>query len=306
MDARVKPGHDEWLSRPHEAPRGRECCDCAANDEQHRIEPRRLRDRLHAVGKSGEAVDRHGGFAVVSHGTPIRIYERDRLRARLRGLGLLQRCCSAIKFAHAPANALFQEAVSLARRADGPVRSIPMPAREERPAIIVHVLPLTRSAYDIFAGSDVLVAVTEVMRDAQGPSTSLLIGLFDLTPAEARLASALASGKTLQQAAELQGIQATTARAYLGEIFHKTGTRQQSQLVVEGSAGALTRKLPSRCGLSAPPTIGHARSGCACATVGVSSFRSASNAIFPSFVQTPRACSLSSLVSFSATQSSAP
>jgi DNA-binding CsgD family transcriptional regulator len=136
-----------------------------------------------------------------------------------------------ISLVHAPANALFQEAIAHARRADGPVRSIPMPAAEGRLAIVVHVLPLLRSAYDIFSGSDVLVAVTEVARDAQGPNAGLLSGLFDLTAAEARLASALTAGKTLQQAADLQGIRIATARAYLSEIFHKTGTHQQSQLV---------------------------------------------------------------------------
>ena len=111
------------------------------------------------------------------------------------------------------------------------MRSIPMPATEGRPAIVVHVLPLMRLAYDIFSGSDVLVAVTEVARDAKGPNAGLLSGLFDLTAAEARLASALAAGKTLQQAADLQGIRIATARAYLSEVFHKTGTHQQSQLV---------------------------------------------------------------------------
>lgn len=136
-----------------------------------------------------------------------------------------------IMLAHAPANALFKEAVTQARRADGPVRSIPIPATEERCALVVHVLPLLRSAYDIFSGSDVLVAVTEVRQDGPGPSVGLLAGLFDLTGAEARLASTLTAGKTLREAAELQGIRKATARTYLAEIFRKTGTHQQSQLV---------------------------------------------------------------------------
>lgn len=55
--------------------------------------------------------------------------------------------------------------------------------------------------------------------------------LFDLTPAEARLAAALASGLALKDAAIQQGIRFTTARSYLENIFRKTGTRQQSQLV---------------------------------------------------------------------------
>jgi len=56
-------------------------------------------------------------------------------------------------------------------------------------------------------------------------------GMFDLTPAEARLAAALASGGALKDAASGQGIRVSTARSYLENIFRKTGTRQQSQLV---------------------------------------------------------------------------
>jgi len=55
--------------------------------------------------------------------------------------------------------------------------------------------------------------------------------LFDLTPAEARLAAALASGLALKDAAAHQGIRFSTARSYLESIFRKTRTRQQSQLV---------------------------------------------------------------------------
>jgi DNA-binding CsgD family transcriptional regulator len=35
----------------------------------------------------------------------------------------------------------------------------------------------------------------------------------------------------LQPAADLQGIRVATARVYLSDVFHKTGTHQQSQLV---------------------------------------------------------------------------
>lgn len=56
--------------------------------------------------------------------------------------------------------------------------------------------------------------------------------------------------------------------------------------------------------VSAPPAIGHARSCCSCETVSFSPLRSASNAIFPSFVQTPRACSPCALRSLSASRAS--
>lgn len=55
--------------------------------------------------------------------------------------------------------------------------------------------------------------------------------LFDLTDAEAKFASALASGSSLTDAAEAQGVRISTARTHLARIFQKTNTRQQSQLV---------------------------------------------------------------------------
>lgn len=55
--------------------------------------------------------------------------------------------------------------------------------------------------------------------------------LFDLTDAEAKFASALASGSSLTEAAETQGVRISTARTHLARIFQKTNTRQQSQLV---------------------------------------------------------------------------
>jgi DNA-binding CsgD family transcriptional regulator len=134
--------------------------------------------------------------------------------------------------AHAPANKLFQEAIALSLGAyDGIVRSIPVPARNDRPALVVHVLPLRRSAHDIFSGADILVAATSVHASQLVPSSGILTGLFDLTPAEVKLASALAEGRTLRAAAQGSGIQFSTARSYLEKIFRKTGTNQQSQLV---------------------------------------------------------------------------
>ena len=97
--------------------------------------------------------------------------------------------------------------------------------------MILHVLPLRRSAHEIFSGADILVAATAVSASSIVPSPSLLAGLFDLTPAEARLASALSQGQPLKDAAASSNITVKTGRTYLERIFAKTGTRQQSQLV---------------------------------------------------------------------------
>jgi DNA-binding CsgD family transcriptional regulator len=132
----------------------------------------------------------------------------------------------------AAANTLFQSTIDAAKaRAEPAVRSIPIAARDERSAVVVHVLPLHRAAHDIFSGGDLLIVATTVRSDAMRPSASILMGLFDLTPSEVKLATALSSGDTLQQVAAEAGIQLTSARTYLDRIFRKTGTHQQSQLV---------------------------------------------------------------------------
>lgn len=134
--------------------------------------------------------------------------------------------------AHAPANRLFQDAIMRAGDThDDAVRSIPVPSRDGREALILHVVPLYYSAQEMFSGADIMVAATRVSPGRMVPSPTVLMGLFDLTPAEVRLASSLAKGHSLTHASEQGGIKLSTARSYLESIFRKTGTHQQSELV---------------------------------------------------------------------------
>lgn len=63
------------------------------------------------------------------------------------------------------------------------------------------------------------------------PTVGQLTGLLDLTHSEARLAHALALGRSLEEAAEASGITIGTARGYLKQIFGKTGKSRQAELV---------------------------------------------------------------------------
>ncbi|WP_022723016.1 LuxR family transcriptional regulator [Rhodopseudomonas sp. B29] len=76
-----------------------------------------------------------------------------------------------------------------------------------------------------------VIYLREVTLELPDPFEDQVRQLFDLSPAEARLATALASGISLKEAAARQGIRFSTARSYLEGIFRKTRTRQQSQLV---------------------------------------------------------------------------
>jgi DNA-binding NarL/FixJ family response regulator len=63
------------------------------------------------------------------------------------------------------------------------------------------------------------------------PEPATLAKLFGLSRAEAIIAHALTSGSTLDEAAESAGVTLNTARTYLKQVFLKTGTGRQSELV---------------------------------------------------------------------------
>lgn len=111
------------------------------------------------------------------------------------------------------------------------IRSFPVRRKEGRRAIVVHVIPLLRSASDIFERGSAMVAVTGYALDGNVPSDAVLRGLFDLSAAEAGVAAELAKGSTVQEVAQQRGTSVATARTHLAQIFRKTGTRQQSELV---------------------------------------------------------------------------
>jgi DNA-binding CsgD family transcriptional regulator len=61
--------------------------------------------------------------------------------------------------------------------------------------------------------------------------TDALIEMFSLTRAEARVASRLVSGLSVQEVAKEFGVGVTTVRSQLKALFEKTGTRRQAELV---------------------------------------------------------------------------
>ncbi len=68
--------------------------------------------------------------------------------------------------------------------------------------------------------------------DLQESTSGQILGeLFDLTPAEANLATLLARGLSLAEVSSAQNISQHTARAQLKSIFAKTGVSRQAELV---------------------------------------------------------------------------
>lgn len=88
-------------------------------------------------------------------------------------------------------------------------------------------------------GSLLLVSLTGDEPSGHIPVAALK-ALFDLTEAEARLASALVAGSTVEQYAQQRGVTVGTARYQLNQVLVKTGAHRQADLVrrVLGCAAA--------------------------------------------------------------------
>src|SRR3569623_979945 len=137
-------------------------------------------------------------------------------------------------------NALLRKGL-LAQGLDN-VGSIPIAATETDPALVVHLVPVQRTAQDVFIGASHIVLVTPVTAPA-APLTYLLAGLFDLTPAEAAVARGIASGDSLPEFATRNGVSPETVRTQLRAVFEKTGTRRQVDLVRLLAGAAPVRKI---------------------------------------------------------------
>jgi DNA-binding CsgD family transcriptional regulator len=135
-----------------------------------------------------------------------------------------------VQFAVATIQQMFIEALarptSLARTG----RSIPVAGTATSPPMIAHVLPLRLAGLDVFAGAVSILFLT-AMTPQSSPAPEMLQALFDLTPAEARIASLLIDGNTLDTISKTHSVSLNTVRTQLKSVFQKTGVDRQADLV---------------------------------------------------------------------------
>jgi DNA-binding CsgD family transcriptional regulator len=125
---------------------------------------------------------------------------------------------------------LVQSLAELQSHAGEQVRSIPIAATPERSASIVHLFPVRGASNDMFMAALCVLVITAVAR-MEIASTEIIQCLFDLTPAEARVARGIAVGKTVDELAHEAGLVAATVRNQLKSVFSKTGVSRQADLV---------------------------------------------------------------------------
>lgn len=133
------------------------------------------------------------------------------------------------RLAAAEADGLLQQGLETSTKG-GVVRSIAVPAAGDRPAFVLHLLPIRRGALDIFASAATIVVAMPLGKPI-APAIGLLNDLFDLTPAEARVARLLCDGEPAQQIAVKLSISLETVRSHVKRTLAKTGTHRQTDLI---------------------------------------------------------------------------
>jgi DNA-binding CsgD family transcriptional regulator/PAS domain-containing protein len=108
--------------------------------------------------------------------------------------------------------------------------AIPLPRRAGAWPLVALVSPLSRRHLALATAGVAAVVVSE--RETEpNLDTRMLRQVFDLTRAEATVASELVAGRTLAQASRRLGIMPQTARTHLKRVFSKTGVTRQAELV---------------------------------------------------------------------------
>jgi DNA-binding CsgD family transcriptional regulator len=145
---------------------------------------------------------------------------------------ITSRAFGRIALADAGANALLSEAIKnlSSLQYQFGAKSIAVPSEGENAAMVVHLIPVRRSAHDIFGPAMGILVVTP-LGSSQTLPDDLLSGLFDLSPAEIRAANGLLGGKTIDDLAVEFGLSRETIRSQMKAVFAKTGTARQADLV---------------------------------------------------------------------------
>jgi DNA-binding CsgD family transcriptional regulator len=127
------------------------------------------------------------------------------------------------------ADKLLRDAIAAIDVAGGSVRSFPVRDTGAE-AMVAHLIPIRLSARDIFVRCAAALVLTPVAMP-QAPPVELVQSLFDLTPAEARVARSLAAGETVEGIASAGGTSPHTVRTHVRGVLEKTGCNRQADVV---------------------------------------------------------------------------
>ncbi len=191
-----------------------------------------------AAGAARAAAD-FAPFAIFSLDDQLRILAANSRAAQYEKAGFIRLARDRFAFAHPATQKKLLDLVrnpaptGLAFQAIGTSGS-------ECPVLIARISPQSAQQIGGFtAGASLIVTLGSSPGETPVVEIDRVAQWFGLTPAEARLAVALAGGQTLQDYAALRAVSLNAVRFLLKGIFRKTGAASQAQLV------AMIARLPA-------------------------------------------------------------
>ena len=156
---------------------------------------------------------------------------------------LIWRAQDRVALTDGAASALLNQSIEQCARGDAAAtRSFPVRDASGQAACIAHLIPVRLSARDIFVRCAAALILTPIAAP-NAPTVELLQSLFDLTPAESQVARHLASGASIDDISDANGVSRNTIRAQLRAVMDKTGCGRQAE-VVALLAGVPTLRSP--------------------------------------------------------------
>ncbi len=201
----------------------------------------RISDRIAtldlAAGAARAAADA-APFAIFSLDDQLNILAANSRAARYEKAGFIRTAQDRFAFTHSASQKRLLDLVKSADPAGLAFQTIGN-ADRECPVLVARV---TRQSAQQIGGVRLGASLIVTLGSSPGETPVVEIDRvaqwFGLTPAEARLAVALAAGDTLQDYAALRAVSVNAVRFLLKGIFRKTGATTQAQLV------ALLARLP--------------------------------------------------------------
>lgn len=190
--------------------------------------------RLH--GALAEAIDRFptGLLLIDARGHVVRMNRRAaQILEQSDGLSIED---GALRAHHPAENARLRELVAAAiaaatARTPSEGHVLTVTRMSGRRAYPMAVAPLHPSGGEVTQADAVAVVYVADLESGILERGDSLRELYALTEAESRLVELLCQGFTLEEAADARGVTLNTARSQLKQVFTKTGTSRQSELV---------------------------------------------------------------------------
>lgn len=98
--------------------------------------------------------------------------------------------------------------------------------------IKIKILPVAKSVLGFAGHGQLAVIFIETTSGVKLDSEAALREIYGLTPAEARLGNAIASGESLRDYSERVGVSFETVRTQMKQIFIKTDTNRQAEFIL--------------------------------------------------------------------------